>query len=96
MFGIPPMSPHLAAEVGVRERETGSRMENRRSERGRRGKLYFTFFLQMEGPSPQKPAESRRASHITIKKRERKRGRGERGRGRWRQAVVRMTKVRHF
>lgn len=52
----------------------------------------------MEGPSPKKPAESRRASHITIKKRERerKRGRGERGRGRWRQEVVRMTKVRHF
>lgn len=80
MFGIPPMSPHLAAEVGVRERETGSRMENRRSERGRRGKLYFTFFLQMEGPSS-KNRQSLGAPLTSLSKRERERGGEGRGEG---------------
>lgn len=78
MFGIPPMSPHLAAEVGVRERETGGRMENRRSERVRRGKLYFTFFCRWRDPLRKTGRVSARLSHHYQKEREKE---GERGEG---------------
>lgn len=80
MFGIPPMSPHLAAEVGVRERETGSRMENRRSERGRRGKLYFTFFCRWRDPL-RKNRQSLGGPLTSLSKRERERGGEGRGEG---------------
>lgn len=87
MFGIPPMSSHLAAEVGVRERETGSRMENRRSEREEGGETLLYLFCRWRDPLRKTGRVSARLSHHYQKEREREKeggeGRGEGGDRRW-------------